>query len=155
MVGRILHRVRRKFRVLSEPAPHTVFPLHRNLSLPTNVTESALRAFLAGVRPAGSPEDEMTRYFQEDFQRFLLTWQLTEGRAGNWLELGALPYFSALLLRRFSRLELTLANYFGSHISTGPLDQEVICPNYETGKADLVVLPTHHFNIERDVFPFA
>ncbi|MBI3410533.1 MAG: methyltransferase domain-containing protein [Planctomycetes bacterium] len=155
MVGRILHRIRRKLRVMREPEPESILPLRRPLTLPSEVAERELRSFLAGVRPAGAPPEEMARYCQEDFERFVLTWQLTEGLTGDCLELGANPYFTTMLLRRFSRLALTLANYFGPHTSTGALDQEVVFPNWETGRPDRVVVPTHHFNVEKDPFPFA
>ena len=64
------------------------------------------------------------------------------------LELGASPYFTTMLLRRYSPLRLTLANYFGPQITTPTLDQRV-CVD---GATD--TLPTYHFNIESERFPF-
>jgi SAM-dependent methyltransferase len=58
-----------------------------------------------------------------------------------------------MLLRRFTPLRLTLANYFGPHVETKMLDQEVAVD--DGGRPTVVALKTHHFNIEREPFPFA
>ncbi len=91
----------------------------------------------------------MARYASEDFERFVLTWELTRGLTGECLELGANPYFTTMLLRRYSPLRLTLANYFGPQATTPMLEQRV------WADGTCVTLPTHHFNIEREPFPFA
>jgi SAM-dependent methyltransferase len=144
----LLNKLWRRVRYRLEPRPAAVLPLRRPLPLPNGVTEEQLRHFVLSVRPAGAPEAEMARYATEDFERFALTWDLARGLDGDCLELGANPYFTTMLLRRHTALRLTLANYFGPHITTPTLDQRVLCD----GTTEL--LPTYHFNIERDAFPF-
>jgi SAM-dependent methyltransferase len=90
----------------------------------------------------------MVRYAEEDFERFVHTLKLAGGLTGACLELGANPYFTTMLLRRFSPLRLTLANYFGPQVTTPTLDQQV------QFDGDTATFATHHFNIEREPFPF-
>ena len=98
---------------MSAPEPASVFPLHPPVQLPEGVSESTLRAFLESVRVTeGSPEELLT-YCREDFWRFVRTYNLVQGLTGNCLELGANPYFTTMLLREFTDLDLLLANYFG------------------------------------------
>jgi SAM-dependent methyltransferase len=54
-----------------------------------------------------------------------------------------------MLLRRFTRLRLTLANYFGPSTTTPKIEQPVA---FEGGSE---AFQTHHFNIETEAFPFA
>jgi SAM-dependent methyltransferase len=149
-----LHKVWRKIRRRFEPSPETVFALRPPLVLPTGTSADGLRAWLGTVHPAGAPLEEMANYCSEDFERFVRTWHLAADLSGDCLELGANPYFTTMLLRRFSSLRLELVNYFGP----GPervISQEVCFENWRTGVADRLALSTHHFNIEKERFPFA
>jgi SAM-dependent methyltransferase len=150
MLGRILGKIWRRVRYRLEPRPETVLPLRRPLPLPDGVSEAELRRFVLGVRPAGAPDAEMARYAAEDFERFVLTWDLTRGLDGACLELGANPYFATMLLHRFTPLRLTLANYFGPQVSTPTIEQRV---HVDATTTETFV--THHFNIEQEPFPFA
>jgi SAM-dependent methyltransferase len=145
----LLGKLRRRLRYRLEPRPEAVLPLRRPLPLPEGVSEAELRRFILSVCPAGAPVDEMARYAGEDFARFMHTWDLTRGLTGECLELGANPYFTTMLLRRYSPLRLTLANYFGPQVQTPVLEQPVHCDGTTETFA------THHFNIEHDPFPFA
>src|SRR4051794_13254260 len=80
------------------PRPAGLYPLRRPLPLPYGVGAAELRRFLLTVRPDGAPADEMARYCAEDFERFVLTWDLARGLTGDCLELGANPYFTTMLL---------------------------------------------------------
>jgi SAM-dependent methyltransferase len=155
MWERILGKLRRRARLYSEPRPARALPLRPPLSLPEGVTANALRAWLRTVFPAGAPPLEMARYCEEDFERFVRTWELTAGLEGECLEIGANPYFTTMLLRRFSSLRLTLVNYFGPQVKESVLSQEVSFQNWQTGQSDCVALMSHHFNIEKEAFPFA
>jgi SAM-dependent methyltransferase len=156
MLRRILRKLGRKLRMRLEPYPQSLLPrLRPVLCLPEGIAEEALRAWLEKVHPAGAPLEEMASYCREDFERFVRTWHLTVGLQGECLELGASPYFTTMLLRRFSSLRLTLVNYFGSHVESGMLAQEVCFENRQTGRPDRITLPTHHFNVENERFPFA
>jgi SAM-dependent methyltransferase len=146
--GKLWRRVRYRL----ERRPHAVFPLRRPLPLPDGASEAELRRYVASIRPQGAPEEEMTRYAADDFERFVLTWDLTRGLAGDCLEIGANPYFTTMLLRRYSRLRLTLANYFGPGVATPTIEQRVAFD--DGGKSTIETFQTHHFNIEQDRLPF-
>jgi SAM-dependent methyltransferase len=155
MVGRILHKLWRGVRRCFEPRPETLWPLRPPLLMPPGIGVDALRAWLQTVHPAGAPAREMAGYCAEDFERFIRTWHLSVGLSGDCLELGANPYFTTMLLRRFSPLRLTLVNYFGPHVQGNLLSQEVCFDNWSTGRLDRISLSTHHFNIEKERFPFS
>src|SRR4051812_242060 len=122
MLGRILRKLRR----VLEPAPASLLPAPTPLPCPDGIAIQELRRWLATVQPAGAPADEMARYSGEDCERFVRTWRLTDSLAGDGLELGANPYFTTMLLRRFRPfLRLTLANYFGAQVKDEVLPQEV------------------------------
>ena len=129
-----------------------VFPLAPPLPLPDGVDEQTLRAFLGSVRIDGSPEDELAGYFAEDFHRFVRTWGLVRDRSGTALELGGNPYFTTVLLKEYTELDLTLANYFGPEFP-GPNHQTVTWTDV-AGEAHSEVFEFAHFNIEDDPFPF-
>ena len=88
------------------------FPLSPPLTLPAGVSEDELHSFLRSVRPADAPENEMENYCDQDWRRFVYTLGLVPQVRGKCLELGANPYFTTILLKQFTSLELTLANYF-------------------------------------------
>jgi len=154
MLGRILPRIWRKIRLHLEPKPETMFPLRPDLVLPAGIGLDALRAWLQTVHPKEAPPQEMAQYCAEDFERFVRTLHLTKDLVGECLELGANPYFTTMLLKRFNPLRLTLANFFGEQVQDSLLSQEVFFQNWHTGQPDNMALKSHHFNIEKETFPF-
>jgi SAM-dependent methyltransferase len=83
------------------------------LPLPDGETETSLLAYLAGFRnPAWDDRGaaEFRNYLSSDFRRFVFTLGLVPSGSGRLLEIGADPYFTTLLLRRFRRYELSLTN---------------------------------------------
>jgi SAM-dependent methyltransferase len=141
-------------RQAPEPVdPRDAFPLVPPLPLPDGVDEETLRAFLSSLRIDGEPtEVELANYFAEDFHRFVRTWALVRDRTGRALELGGNPYFTTLLLKEYTDLDLTLANYFGPDFS-GPNHQTVTWTGVD-GAARSEAFEFAHFNIEDDPFPF-
>ena len=51
-------------------------------------------------------EDELKNYAFSDFRRFVYTFNLTKDLNGKCLELGANPYFTTILLKYFTDLNL-------------------------------------------------
>lgn len=144
--------------------PDHLFPLRPPLPLPAGVTEAQLFAWLKQVRVDGA-DDEIANYCAHDFRRFVYTFGLVEeataaaGAQARCLELGANPYFSTMLLKQFTSMELVLANFFGDQFTGGVL-QGVSLPGSvagaeESATARREILEFHHFNVETAVFPFA
>lgn len=131
-----------------------LFPLHPLLPLPLGVSEKKMFDFVTSVRVADAPEKEMFAYGSHDFRRFVYTLGLVNGLQGKCLELGANPYFTTMLLQYYTKLDLHLANYFGSFPS-GVHTQSVsfICPDDDTRKSK--EFSYQHFNVETETFPYA
>lgn len=100
------------------------FPLRPPLPTPKGITEQQLFEFVTSIRVQDAPEEEMHAYSKQDFRRFVYTWGLTRGVQGKCLELGGNPYFTTMLLKHFTELEISLANYFG-HENKGEYQQDV------------------------------
>lgn len=130
------------------------FPISPPLHLPPGQTEESIKAFFASIELEGAPKAEMVNYWTQDWKRFIYTLGLAVDKTGECLELGSNPHYTTLLVRYFSRLNLTLANYFGDHFEASA-SQLVRFSNPISGIDDEVRLPYLHFNVERDDFPFA
>ncbi len=147
----------KKFHKKPEPSldqnPWDVFPLTPELPLPLGVSENELRDFLSAVRVADAPGQEILSYCQQDFKRFVYTYGLVQNLSGKCLELGANPYFTTILLKEFTHLDLTLANYFNSSYDN-LVNQEVYYKDFKSNESQAIKLNSFHFNIENDVFPF-
>lgn len=129
------------------------FALVPELPLPEGISENKLRDFLRTVRVSDAPPQEMVNYCEQDFRRFVYTYGLTRDLKGKCLELGSNPYFTTMLLQQFTQLELSLANYFGSH-QKNEIVQEVKYKDLESGEDISVKLGSSLFNIESDPFPY-
>jgi SAM-dependent methyltransferase len=97
-----------------------------------------------------SPEvaDELRGYLDDCFRRLLTTLELVPCGEGQVLELGANPYFFTMMMKKFRRYELQLANFFGGH---GEKAQRV--HNELTGETHEFAY--REFNIEEDEFPYS
>jgi len=135
-------------------SPANDFPLSPALPLPDGINEAALYAFLDSTCVADAPPTEMQAYCRSDFRRFVYTWGLARGEGGRALELGANPYFTTMLLREFSNLDLTLANFFRDEFPVAGR-QEVVYADRVTGEPGRVEFDFDHFNIESGSFPYA
>jgi SAM-dependent methyltransferase len=116
---------------------------------PQGETEASIRAYLDGFRPAGAPEgsaQERTGYLG-DLRRFLYTLQLVPHGRGKLLEVGAHPYFTTLLLKRFRSYELTLTNGTGGSLH-GNTDTLV------NASGNALAVEYSRFNMETDELPF-
>ncbi len=109
--------------------------------------------FLKSIHPTNLPSDANLEYCLGSYKRFFTTFSLVKGLKGKCLELGANPYFISMLLEEFTNLKITYSNYFGKQF--GATAQEKI--SYQPIKAKSAILknlPFHHFNVEKDEFPF-
>ena len=102
----LLKRVNRKIQIPIESQPSKLFPLLPELPLPEGVSERKLRDFLESVLVSNVPPKEMKNYCKQYFRRFVYTYGLTQNLARNCLELGANPYFTTMLLRKFTQVDI-------------------------------------------------
>lgn len=131
----------------------SLFPLNRELPLPSGLTEQQLFEFVTSARVEDAPEDEMIAYGTHDFKRFVYTWGLVKDSQGSCLELGANPYFTTMMLDCFTDLDLSLANYFGP-CENGVYSQNVLYKDIDGRKTLNKKFDYQHFNIEEDDFPY-
>jgi SAM-dependent methyltransferase len=83
------------------------------LALPEGWNENALKTYLEGLSLDGAPRAELANYLNEDFRRFIYTLAMVPTETGHLLEIGANPYFTTILLKRFRRYDVHCTNYFG------------------------------------------
>jgi len=95
----------------------------------------------------------MRAYGTQDFRRFVYTWGLASDIKGKCLELGGNPYFTTMLLKKFTDLDISLANYFG-HENNGEHVQTVDYLELNSGEKKSERFTFQHFNIENDSFPY-
>lgn len=134
--------------------PSAYFPLNPPLPLPPGRTEAELLALLSSLELEGAPKQEIANYCGQDWKRFVYTYGLVANVSGACLELGANPYFTTVLLKHFTRLELTLANYFGPHFGAIS-SQNLTVVHPDSGDRQEHTMEFFHFNIEEAAFPFA
>jgi SAM-dependent methyltransferase len=149
LIKKIIDRVRRTLRM----TPGTIFPLSQPLPLPAGVSEQQLFQFVKSVRVHDAPEDEMRAYGTQDFRRFVYTLGLAIDMEGKCLELGGNPYFTTMLLKKFTALDISLANYFG-YPNNGEYAQSVDYHELNGSERITESLVFQHFNVENDRFPY-
>ena len=68
---------------------------------------------IGSVQVEDASIEELKPYVEADFKRFVYTLSLVPEQTGQRiLELGANPYFTTTLLRKFRNADLHLANFF-------------------------------------------
>ena len=123
------------------------------LPLPAAIGEAGMLNLFESLVLDDAPKQEMTNYWRQDWKRFVHTLGLVADLSGHCLELGANPYFTTTLLRLFTSLKLTLANYFGPQFDQ-VASQMLMVQHPLTGEWLKYQNEFHHFNIEDARFPF-
>jgi SAM-dependent methyltransferase len=137
----------------SDPLDSRLLPLTPPLPLPNGMREADVIELFSSFELEGAPKEEIENYWRQDWKRFVYTFGLAADLGGDCLELGANPYFTSILLRLFSSLKLTFANYFGSGLGSHGA-QTVAVRHPGTGETQRHTLEFQHFNTEDDAFPF-
>lgn len=93
-----------------------IFPeLLHPIRVPQGFDEGSLLAWMNGFALDGQcGNKELTNYLNEDFRRFVLTMNLLPSNTGRLLEIGANPYFTSILIKRFTEYDLWATNFFGA-----------------------------------------
>jgi len=94
----------------------------------------------------------LSAYLDEDFERFLHTWDLARSAHGRALEIGSNPYFTTVLLREFTDLDLTLTNSFDPD-RTG-VDRQTVTYVSKGGQQVSTDLEYESLNVESSPFPY-
>jgi SAM-dependent methyltransferase len=149
----LVRKIMRRIRVEFSAPPEKLLPLRPALPVPQGISEEKLFDFITSVRVAGAPEQEMRDYCLQDFRRFVYTYGLVNGLEGKCLELGANPYFTTMLLERFTRVELSLANYLGP-LSACLHTQDVFYTDPDSGTRNTKTFSYRNFNVENEPFPY-
>jgi glycosyltransferase involved in cell wall biosynthesis/SAM-dependent methyltransferase len=119
------------------------------LPLPPGWSEEDLRRMISSVQVEDSPTEELKTYVEADFRRFVYTLALVPEKSGQRiLELGANPYFTTTLLRKFRDADLHLANFFDQ---SGPEGKQRVAI-HSTG--EVIEYSYRQFNIEAEGFPY-
>ncbi len=130
---------------------YDIFPqiLHP-IQYPNGETELSLLNYLKGFKLDGSSGNELENYLKEDFKRFIYTLNLIpEPKCdASLLEIGSNPYFTSILIKKFTSYQLYSTNYFGISKTTGKQTQT----NTLTGEVFHFEYANH--NIETDNIPF-
>lgn len=145
---------RRLLRSMLSRSTKAIANLAPPLPLPEGASEKQLHDLVTSVRVDNAPEAEMKAYGTHDFKRFVYTLGLTHGITGKCLELGANPYFTTTLLQQLTKLELSLANFFGESMTKGQHSQGVTFRDLQTEQQRSLNFSFEHFNVETDRFPY-
>lgn len=130
-----------------------IFPLCPPLQLPSGVSEQQLFDFVTSVRVHDGPEEEMRAYCTHDFRRFVYTLGMAKDLTGKCLELGGNPYFTTMLLKQFTKLDLYVANFFGDKYHGNNLQSVDYNELYGTKRLS-TSFSFEIFNVEEDTFPY-
>jgi SAM-dependent methyltransferase len=123
------------------------------LPLPGGYSQEDLLSALEPTRIDGSRQGELAAYARADIERFIHTLGLVpEHATGRSLEIGANPYFTTLLFRKFRpSLSMDLVNYFGG--SEHQAVQHVSFPGFD-GVSEEIDMAYHNANLEVTTLPF-
>jgi SAM-dependent methyltransferase len=124
------------------------------LPLPHGFSRDRIHDILTEVSVDNSARGELRAYASIDCDRFLHTLALVpEDARGSLVEIGAGPYFTTLLLRRFRpNMALTLVNYFDTGKKDGK--QAIIFPGFD-GVEESFDFHYDNVNIEIAKLPYA
>lgn len=131
-------------------------PKVQELPLPSGASESDLHEFLRSMPVVCPPfsQDALIDYCDQHIRRFIYTYGLIKELKGKALELGAAPYFFTILIDQFADFDLVLANYYGQSYKEDYVYQDLSYLDFYTKEMRSLKLDYHHFDIERDFFPF-
>lgn len=158
MVKSLLNKFSRKSKTLLKKMngnenPYHLFPeIVHPIEYPDGETERSLLNYLRGFRLDGHIGNELENYLGQDFKRFVYTLNLvsTANADGkSLLEIGANPYFTSILLEKFTDYNLFYTNYFGPDNTVSQQVQR----NKNSGEK--FEFNFAEFNVDTDDVPFS
>jgi SAM-dependent methyltransferase len=130
---------------------YKVFPqIPHPIQYPNGETGLSLLNYLREFRLDSSSANELENYLKEDFNRFVYTLNLLPKLESDasLLEIGSNPYFTSILIKKFTNYQLSCTNYFGVDNGIG----KQIQTNTSTGEIFQFEYTNH--NIDTDDLPF-
>ncbi len=119
------------------------------LYLPQGESKESVIEYLSFFSFEDQDEGEMLNYLHEDFERFLYTLQLIPHReTGKLLEIGANPYFTSLLLKKFRNYDLTFTNYYEGKDYKNAVEKKI------SKEGEIIEFDYDMVNVEKDKFPY-
>ena len=115
---------------------------------PPGETHNSLFKYLKNFNLEDANPTEMLNYLREDFKRFVYTLNLIPGGDGDLLEIGSNPYFTSLLLRKYTNYILYHTNYFGADNSN---EVQIL---HNVNNKEVVTFEYKNHNIETTKVPF-
>lgn len=134
-------------------AIYQLFPeiLHP-IQYPEGETEQSLFSYLQDFRLDGHTGNELENYLGQDFKRFVYTLNLASPESSHGkslLEVGANPYFTSILLEKFTDYKLFYTNYFGP-------DNKVLKQTHRSkDRKENYEFNFANFNVDTDEIPFS
>jgi len=125
-----------------------VIPVSNRPRMPAGHTSQSLYRLLSDFHIDGVESAEIGNYLAQDFLRFVHTLNLVPGGKGKLLEIGSNPYFTSVLIKKFTDHDLLCTNYFGGDLQTA-FQQMCNAKTAETLKFDYI-----NHNIEDSDLPF-
>lgn len=146
----IVDKIRAKLRFkdgtnMSNELSYLVHPI----TFPEGYSESDLLDYLRGFYLQGSSTSELRNYLDQDFKRFVYTLNLLPAQKGELFEIGGNPYFTSLLIKKFTNYNMYLSNYFGPSFDKKATQVMVNDQTKENIQFDFV-----NHNIEEEDIPF-
>jgi len=124
-------------------------PVSKKPAIPAGHTHQSLFNLLGEFHIDGIESAEIANYLAQDFLRFVHTLNLAPDGKGKLLEIGSNPYFTSMLIKKFTAHDLACTNYFGGDLT--PASQQM--RNLKTGETLKFDYLNH--NIEDSDLPFA
>ncbi len=124
--------------------PEMIYPI----AFPGGYTRESLYEYLKGFSLNGAPPKEVEVYLSEDFLRFVYTLDLLPGKHGKLLEIGSNPYFTSLLIKKFTDYHVFYSNYYTEGFGKTGLEKMT---NTITG--EVTEFNFMHFNVEEEDVP--
>jgi len=122
--------------------------LSHPLILPPGETEESIFNYLSSYHFPDEPVGEMQNYLKEDFRRFLYTLQIIPKGCGKLLDIGANPYFTTMLLKKFTEYDVYCTNFFGSETPKSASQHKLNVDN------ERIAFKYHTYNVEGDNIPY-
>ena len=100
----LIQKIKSIIKKYLKPFHYDITSIQPKYILPDGFTIKQIYDFVLSVSVENGPKDELKNYATHDFYRFIYTYNLLFNEEGKCLELGSNPYFTTMLLKKFTTL---------------------------------------------------